>query len=292
MNLRTRLAASVAVGVVLALAACTGEGTAPSQTTDAAAGLPEGVTVRVYQPRSDYAARIVDLSVTNGGSKALTVTGAEFTSPHFGGRAMFTGEVLLRPGLTRDLRVQLGDPVCSGELGAPATLTVEWRMPDGRTADATVSSPDDDTGAIDRIAAEDCLGEAIDSVLTVTPADILRIEGIGAASVAWIDLALTPTGAPRSVTIDSVGSTILLDSPSGGGWPVATVIDGTGPQQTVSLDLRPARCDPHAIAEDKVGTVFPFAITTSAGPSGTWKLTVGNALRSQIYGWVAAYCGY
>lgn len=292
MNLSTRLTASLAVGVLLALAACTGGGTAPRQTTDATAGLPEGVTVRVYQARSDYEARVVNLSVTNGGTEVMTVTGVNFTSPHFVGPATFTGEVQLERGMTRDLRVPLGDPVCSGQFDAPPTLSVEWLMPDGRAATATVDSPDDDTGAIDRIVTEDCLGEALDAVLTVTPAEILRIAGLGAASVAWIDFTLTPTGAPGSVTIDSVGSTILLDSPSGVGWPVATVIDGTGGPQTMSLDLRPARCDPHAIAEDKVGTVFPFDITTSTGLSGTWKLPVGNALRSQIYGWIAAYCGY
>lgn len=40
------------------------------------------------------------------------------------------------------------------------------------------------------------------------------------ASAAWLDLTLTPTGAPGAVTIDQAGSTPLLASADGLDWPL------------------------------------------------------------------------
>ncbi len=280
--------ALVVASLALLCAACT---STPPPVASPSPALPDGVTVRIFQNRFDYADRVLELSITNDSQSEIEFVSASFMSPHFTDAASYTKDLVLAPGQTRDLRVHLAKPVCTGDLDAPEAVTLTWVISSGGTASAIVS-PLDDTGAIERITREDCLNAAVDSVVTITPATELRVEGAGAASVAWVDLSLTPTGASGTVTIAEVGDTVLLASASGLTWPVEVSIDSTSPPATISLDLRPTRCDPHAVAEDKRGTVFPLAVTTSAGPSGTYNLTVSDALRGQIYAWIAAHCGF
>jgi hypothetical protein len=55
----------------------------------------------------------------------------------------------------------------------------------------------------------------------------------------------------------------------------------SGPQ-TVTLELRPARCDPHAIAEDKLGTVLPLTVRVDEGEPGVVTVPADRDLRNQI----------
>ncbi|TFC14543.1 hypothetical protein E3O19_10065 [Cryobacterium algoritolerans] len=180
------------------------------------------------------------------------------------------------------------------------TLTLAWAVPgtDSANVPATATVPAlDDTGALDRIEGEDCLAGALRQVLRIDVAPKLRVDGAGPVSTAWLDLTLTPTGGPGVATIDQAGSTPLLASATGLDWPVGLTLDATTPPTRISLGLRPARCDPHAIAEDKRGTVFPLTVRVTVGPgsperAGDWDLAVDDALRARLYTWIADRCGY
>jgi hypothetical protein len=285
--------ASVLAALVLLCTACTAVPPAPS----ASASLPEGIGVRIFQNRFDYAERMLEIAVSNDGPSAFALVSASVSSPQFTDAARYAESVNLAPGMTRNLRVRLADPVCAGRRTGPATVTLRWAVEGGGTASATVT-PLDDTGALERISGEDCLVAAVDSVVTITPAERLRIEGAegpagasGAAASAWLDVTLTPTGEAGAVTIDRVGDTTLLAPVTGTDWPVGLTIEADSPRQTISLEFRPARCDSHAVAEDKRGTVLPIAVGPDAGPAGTYNLSVGDALRGEIYAWITARCG-
>ena len=56
------------------------------------------------------------------------------------------------------------------------------------------------------------------------------------------------------------------------------------------LGIRPARCDPHAVAEDKVGTLLPLQVRV-AGRQGVLKIDSGDKLRIRIYEFVTTACG-
>ncbi len=58
----------------------------------------------------------------------------------------------------------------------------------------------------------------------------------------------------------------------------------------VRLGIRPARCDPHAVAEDKVGTLIPLRVTV-AGRDGVLKVGAGAQLRGRIYDFITSACG-
>ncbi len=198
--------------------------------------------------------------------------------------------------MTRDLRVRLARAVCGDASTATDTVTLAWGAPGGGTTTATLPAADD-TGALDRIEAEDCLADAVTRVLNVAVSPELRVDGTGPSSMAWLDLVLAPTGAPGVVTVDKVRSTLLLASADALDWPVSLTFDASTPTARIPLGLRPTRCDPHAIAEDKRGTVFPLSVHVEAGPgsperSGDWDLAVDDTLRARLYAWVAERCGY
>lgn len=270
-----------AVAVLLLCAACTDAppGSAPSGR------LPEGIGMRVFQTRFDYAERVLEISVSNDGPSDFTLVSASFASAQFTDAARFTDRLTLAPGMTRNLRVHLAQAVCAGEPTAAGTVTLRWTPDGGGTASASVTLRDD-TGTLERIVREDCLVAAVDAVVSIGPPERLRLEG----AAAWLDLTLAPTGKAGAVTIDRIGHTTLLAPAHGTDWPVGLRIDSAASPRTISLELRPARCDPHAVAEDKRGTVFPLAVSPEDGPAGTYNLAVGDAVRREIYAWVSARC--
>ena len=92
------------------------------------------------------------------------------------------------------------------------------------------------------------------------------------------------------MTIESVGGTPLLEEDAGAPWPRGLAVSGTGAPQRLRLGIRPARCDPHAVADDKVGTLIPLQITVN-GRDGVLKVDTGPLLRGRIYDFVTAACG-
>jgi hypothetical protein len=281
-----RFVALVAASVAVVLTGCTA---APPLDTEPPAGLPPGVRVEVYQNRFDYAERVLEIRVANESDTDLDVVSASFESPRFAEAAVYDSSVLIDAGRTIDLRVKLPAVVCDDTGDARDAVVLSWRNGNG-TASGSLE-PADENQVVDRIVAEDCVMQAVDEVVAIEPPTVLRIDGAGPASVAWVDVTVTPTGNSGTVTIDRVGATVLLTSVSGLDWPAGFTMDASTPPRTISLDLRPTRCDPHAVAEDKRGTVFPLVVSTSAGYSGTYDMVVPDALRSQIYQWIGARCG-
>ena len=281
-----RWAALVLASACLVLTGCTGA--APPAATPATS-LPSGVQVEISQGRFDHADRVLVIRVINHSDTALDVVSASFRSARFAEPASYDSGVMIDAGRTVALRADVPPVLCAGDGDTPDTVNLRWRD-DAGIASTTVK-PTDETRVIDRILSEDCVVEAVDEVVSISPPPLLRIEGLGPDSVAWLDLTLTPTGEPGSVSVDAVSGTVLLTSVSGLDWPVGVTLDASGAPLTIPLDLRPTRCDPHAVAEDKRGIIFPLEVSTSAGFSGLYDFAVDDALRAQIYGWIAAYCG-
>jgi hypothetical protein len=73
-------------------------------------------------------------------------------------------------------------------------------------------------------------------------------------------------------------------------WPRSVAVSAGGPGQQLRLHIRPARCDPHAVAEDKVGTLLPLRVRVG-GREGVLKVDAGGLLRGHIYDFVTSACG-
>ncbi|MDP3209025.1 MAG: hypothetical protein Q8M65_07740 [Rhodoglobus sp.] len=254
--------------------------------------LPEGVTVSAYQGRFDRAERQLELKVTNTTDATFTVTSAVLDSTRFVDEARWDRPQDIPSGSARDLRVALGAADCS-DTPALDEVVLDFVLPNGSGGSARLTIVD--ASVIDAINSEDCLAEAVAKVATIEPSDSLRWMP-GARLPATLDLTVTPTGAPGSIGITESTATVLLSLVDDGGAPVfslpqTVVVDADSAPAVIPLRLIPARCDPHAVAEDKRGTIFPLQALTSDGDSGQVLVPVSDAIRAELYAFYADYCG-
>lgn len=279
----------VVVILALVLAGCSGSPGSSGSGAPAEVAVPAGVTMSVLQYRSDQALRRVQITVHNDGTAPVTVARATLTAAGFVGDAAWTSrggtdDATIRPGEAVDLPAALPARVtCPGSRPVTATARLQLRGSGATTRPAPVT---DAYGALTTVHEQDCLEQAAARVARLELVEPLRTEG----RRTFLDLRLTPTGRPGTVTVESVRSTTLLDPPDGDAWRLGTVVGPGGPV-TASLELQPARCDPHAIAEDKLGTVFTLTLHVDRGASGVVDLPAGTKLRGEIQNWVLAACG-
>jgi hypothetical protein len=261
--------------------------------TTGQAALPAGVTVSVFQNRFDYSLRQLELKVMNGTSMPITVTSAAFSSTRFATPATWDRPQLVPDGAARDLRVQLTDPVCD-TVPPKDTVVIEFTLEDGTTGTATVT-PTDEQARVDAINEEDCLGVSVAAIAAITaPASVRWTPG--AHAPAALDISVVPTGAKGSLTLHYAKGTVLLslvDAADGEPYdmPLEQVVDAGSGARVIPLALVPARCDPHAIEEDKRGTFFPLEVETGDGRSGKIYIGVSDEVRRSLYEFYADYCG-
>lgn len=273
--------ASLALGA--SLAACSA---APAE-------LPDGVTVSVFQNRFDYGVRQLELKVANVSDAPVTITRATFDSTRFATAAVFDRPQKVPSGGARDLRVQLGDPAC-GSTDRVDTVTLDFTLADGSTGTA-VLVPTDELGRLEVINSEDCVGVALTAHAQISgPAEAVWTPG--ARNAAILDLQVTPTGAAGSATIELVSGTVLFSLVDASAaelyvQPVNLVIDAQSAPGTIRLLVVPARCDSHAIAEDKRGTFFPLRVTTTEGANGRVFVPMSDSVRESLYEFYRDFCG-
>jgi hypothetical protein len=276
---RRRSLAAVAIAAVVSAsaAACAPATPAP----------PEGLSVLVYQPRPDVAAGRLAIQVSNAGDEPVEVTGARLVSPDLTEDAVWPGtSSTVRPGLRLDLRAPIPDFDCAAESDVRAVIEVS--TPAGTaTGEFEV---DDPYGLMPRLHAEACVGEAIAVIAAVTPREVLVPAG---KEPAVLVLDVAPTGAPGSVEFVAVrGTTLLQPADDGASTPelaLGAVLSADGPAE-LRVPLLPNRCDAHALAEDKVGTIIPFVVDAGTAEPVRWLLVLPDELKGALYGYFAAYC--
>lgn len=277
---RTRLlAAALALGML-----CCGlfTGCAP------AAPALSGVTVVVYQPRSDVIHGRLAIQVRNGSDEPLEIVGASLNSPDFVAATTWPHDSTTVPaGRAVDLRAPVPEVRCAS--GARPVATIEF-VADGVTAAAEIEA-EDPYDLLPRLHRETCLAEEVAEVAVLTPLEVIQPEGVAPAVLV---IGVEPTGAPSAVTIDAVGGTPLLkptlDGRASDRVPVGVSIGATGPTEA-RIAFVPNRCDPHALLEDKVGTIIPLYVTTATQTEMRLMLPVTDRQRADFYEFFAAYCG-
>ena len=281
-----------AIGAALAVVLLLMTGCSPA---DVAA--PALLTVDVTQGRTDRDARIVVMDVTNRSENPVELISAELDTPQFAEAAEWTRGTTLAPGRTVSLRASLPEPVCPVPADAAPTVSVTFDAA-GVTSTITLT-PTQSTGVLAIIARDDCIG-----VLAAEHAEIRVADTVswipGAHEPASLDLLVSPTDADGSVLIIDARSTILLSLVDAAGVPVEALPLGLtasadSPDQRITLLLVPARCDPHAIAEDKRGTIMILDVETnegagSPGASGAAYYRSSDDVKASLYAFVTDYC--
>lgn len=276
--------ALAALAVAAGLVAC-----APTDASGDGAELPDGLTVSVRQGRLDAPQDRLVVRVENAG-RPVTVTALEVRSP------------ALEPGMRRDepfelgaddaidIRLDLTATVCDGD---PAGIEVDLRARTDEGVDGSGALvPDDPFGTMARIADADCLAESVAAVAAITMPERLRSEGTGAGRRAWVDVRVEPVASGTgTLRIDGVSATTLLGAEDGVDWPLGLDVAAGDAPFTIELGVRPARCDAHALADDKRGTILPFTVSTGDGREGRLDRPSGDPLKADLYAYYAERCG-
>lgn len=259
-------------------------------------GTPDAaITIAVNQSRTNYGTRTIDLLVTNNGPAPKTVTTVILDSGLFAGQVMWTSDgdgTVLPPGQPKSLASELPEPQCStAEGGSPTPdLSAHLQLSDSsRLQPATAT---DSFGVLQRNRAEHCLAVAVQAIAAVELLPGLQLED---PQTATLRLAVTPrprqsgASAGPGLTIERFLETTLLADAGMNPWPERIHIRPGDAEQIVLLSVRPARCDPHAVAEDKVGTLLPLEVLVN-GQRGTIKVAAGAELKGAIHDFVSAAC--
>lgn len=285
VSVRRRRAAAVVLVGPLCIAAASVAGcsatSGPQATTPGSA-----LTVQLSQFRDNYSTHIIEIQFSNPGPDTITVVRAALRTASFDGTIGWSSSAdgtAIPPGQTKSLPLQLPSATCPP---GSSESTVDYLLAGSdRVHSQTVTDP---FGVLARNNSELCLERGASEVASLELLPTLD-PGPGKGH-ATMTITVKPRGGTGSMTIESIGETTLLAGVPGNQWPHDVVIHGTDKDSTLSLPIRPARCDPHAVAEDKVGTLMPLHVTVD-GVAGTIKVAAGNALRGSIYDFVTKSCG-
>jgi hypothetical protein len=264
---------------------------------------PGPVTAQINQFRDNYSKHIIEIQLTNTTGATVTVLAARLTSPLFAAGVSWAspgGGTELPPGQAKSLPAALPTASCANTAGATAasgepeagpTAAVEVRLAPGAGGAPVTVPAADPFGVLPRNNAELCVAQSVARIADLRFRPGLDVSADG--RTAFLDLIITPRNPAEpagDLTIDSVGGTPLLEEDPAAAWPHGLRIDATGPEREVRLGIRPARCDAHAVADDKVGTLIPLRVTV-AGREGELKVDAGAQLRGTIYTFVTSACG-
>lgn len=290
MDRAARMLLAAAVTAVALTGCAASAAPAPASTAP-----PDGVTVAVYQTRTDVGQHKLELSITNGTDGRLTITRAEFRSEQFAEPAVWPKDsTFIIAGATVDLPVELGAADCDAVDPVPI-VEFDYELESG-AAGTAVTEADDRIDRLPSLMAEDCIQQSVEAVAVVTATTAPRVVERAGVLVAEVDLSVAPTGSAGLLTIASWRSTTLVtpaDPVSAAALPEAGIdlaVSGTDAPFTVTLTLIPNRCDPHAVAEDKRGTIFPLRILLADGTEGTLFVPAADAVRGALYDFVPQAC--
>jgi hypothetical protein len=281
---RLRTVAVIAAVAIATLSAC--DSAPPGE-------VPDGVTISVYQPRPDVPKNRIAIEVHNDGDEPVTITSAVLESSSFTEDFVWGPDrtATVPPGYAVDLRVDIPAEADCSDTAVSHIVTFGWSI-GGRSGMASVA-PDDPFEVLALLPDAACLIDDVDRVARLTAVALEAPPVLPAP--AELVLAVTPTGAAGTVTLDTITSTTLLNpaGPDGVGVPelrLGIEISKDGPAE-VRIPIVPNRCDAHALAEDKVGTRMPLYVTAPDGAAGRLVLGASDELRSQMYAFYSGYCG-
>jgi hypothetical protein len=272
-----RLAGILAAATVLCLASGCSTAATPK------------LSVALFQNRSDYATRRLEVEITNHGSADVIITKATFASPFFAGTG--TADHLpytLFAGTTTDFSADVPPAVCPRS-DAKSTVSIIGTDTSGAEFRRTLT-PTLPFDSLKTLHAQDCARQAFERVATIAPAPHLRFDVRGGKEIALLDLSISPTGAAGEVRLLSTSGTTLLVPVGGNLRPLDLTFTSSSAPTILTLDYVPSPCTAHAVTEDKIGTLIPFNARAGTFTNGFFRVPVSSEVKAEFYNWVGRYC--
>jgi len=248
--------------------------------------------VEVNQSRDQYGKQAIQIQLTNTTDTPLTVTATRLRSTLFEGDISWeapAGSLELPPRQPKSLPAVLPAVSCGRSEGESPELkaTVSYAAP-GKDPVEENTGASDPFSVLPRNADELCIAAEAAAVATIVLDPGLEVAADGRTAVVRLIITpATPGTDAQSLTIEAIDETTLLAQSPAAPWPRNAAVGAA--KQELPLTIRPARCDPHAVAEDKVGTLLPLRVAIGER-KGVLKIAAPNDLRGRIYDFVTAAC--
>lgn len=277
---RASLSTAAVAVIAVALAGCAA--TAPEPEA-----LPPGVAVELFQLRSDVAERSAQIRVVNGSDVDLVVERLTFDDDWFDGEAVRDRTSTIPAGRTVDLRFALPESACDDEPTADErTSSVVFALEGGEVVTVPVT---DTLGFTTLLHEKECLRHDLAQVATLAWTAFTPSAN---PVPATLELTVTPAGGDDTAELVEVQTTNLLQFDSEPTlFAINQNVKGTDAATTVTVPILPLRCDPHAVMEDKRGTVFNVAVEVG-GAEGVVEVAASEEMRGAILRWVSDWCGF
>lgn len=251
----------------------------------------------IKQGRLDVVGHRLVVRFENDAGHEVTVDGFVVKTPTLDDGLIRTKPFEVGAGSAIDIRLDLPASRCDAEPG-PVEVTLDWRTTaeDDASADSDsvpgTLTADDPFDTVARVNAADCLAESVADVATIVMPEHLRSTGAGPDRRAFIDVVVEPVASgDATMRIERIYGTTLLNAEDGIDWTLGIDVAAGDAPTTLSLPVRPARCDAHAIADDKRGTILPFEITAGDGRAGRLDVPSSDGLKAELYAYYGERCG-
>lgn len=234
MQLRTLAALATVV-----LAACS-----PSEQGPLAEP-PAGFSAELLQYTFDVVNEDVVVKVRNTSDRSFTVRTLEVLAPGFDGIGSVDFGTVVPPGRAFDLRLPYGAPACERSGSGPVRLRMEFT---GTDEPVVVEAGNGEV--LHRVYEQTCAAEEAAEAVPMRWAGDWRVRGTGRTAVVVGTLEVGPVAAD-DVALAGINPTtqfqLTLQEP-----PVLQA----GDRVRVPVELRPSRCDAHAVGESHQGFLF------------------------------------
>ncbi|WP_254455291.1 hypothetical protein [Paenarthrobacter ureafaciens] len=250
------------------------------------------IVVDINQSRDQYGKQAILIQLTNTSGSPVTVSGVDLRSGLFQQAITWrpeNGQLELPPNQPKSLPASLPEPRCGSHTGEPPATTIHYARAINEQRQLSTGA-NDSFGVLQRNSDELCLAKEAAAVASIALAPELDVAPDGRTAV--VRLVITPyrTATPnQTLVIESIGGTTLLAEQPSDPWPRDVAITAAADARVLSLRVRPARCDPHAVAEDKVGTLLPLNVAIG-NRQGALKVPAPADLRGRIRDFVTAAC--
>lgn len=247
-------------------------------------GTLDTLSVSLVQQRGDISTQRAQLHLQNGADAPLTVSAARLASAVLPDDAVWGAArtVTIAPGRAVNLPVPLAGVECSAD---PPDPTARLSVDDGTGAREVETAVTDELGVLARLSASACDEDAVAAVATVTAAAVTPV-GDGTAALR---LDIVPAASGDGVLeLRRLEGTPLLRV--AGDAPLDVWVSAGDAPTTASVLVEPQRCDAHAIAEDKVGTIFTLVVALD-GRQVSVPLTRAPGVAGDLLAYVAHTCG-
>jgi hypothetical protein len=246
-----RLLAGVAAAVLAAsLAACAG-----NPRTRSAEEV--SLTADVKRSNNDQVRGQVRVGLRNDGDEPVAVEQLRLDAPPFDPPVVRPRTEVLQPGQRVDVRVEHGEPDCSGNPQAVQHARAVVRVSGadgGRDVPVDVAGSD---ATLDPLLRLMCGEQALARLVDITFTDGWESAPDGRSARGVLEIRRRPgADRPPVALVDVAGSVIFAVRPlSGAREPVATLAADQD-VLSVPVSVGGGRCDPHALLESKKTYVF------------------------------------